>query len=164
MKSPRHTASKKSSAAIAAGPPGSPGSEEPQGNTPNSGIHEHIPPQWRWHYHTLLHLRDRLTQAHAEHTRQAVTPTDMLGGDVADMAQEQTDRNVLWAELGNEADQLFEADCALQRIRNGTYGFCEETGHPISPARLRAVPWTRYSLDAPEPIERRALAAKKRRL
>ncbi len=164
MKSPGHTASEESSPAIAARWPVSPDSEEPQGNTPNSGGHEHIPPQWRWHYRTLLHLRDRLLRAHAEHSTQAVTPADMLGGDVADMAQEQTDRNVLWAELGNEADQLFEVDCALQRIRDGTYGFCEETGHPISPARLRAIPWTRYSLAAAEPIEQRALDAKKRRL
>jgi RNA polymerase-binding transcription factor DksA len=164
MKSRGHTASEESSPAIAAQWPVSSDSEEPQGNTPNSGGHEHIPPQWRWHYRTLLHLRDRLLHAHTEHSTQAVTPADMLGGDVADMAQEQTDRIVLWTELGNEADQLFEVDCALQRIRAGTYGFCEETGHPISPARLRAVPWTRYSLAAAQPIEQRALDAKKRRL
>jgi RNA polymerase-binding transcription factor DksA len=95
---------------------------------------------------------------------QAVTSADMIGGDVADIAQEQTDRDVLWAELGNEADQLFEVDCALQRIRDGTYGFCEATGRPISSARLRAIPWTRYSLAAAGPIEQRALDAKKRQL
>ena len=80
----------------------------------------------------------------------------MLGGDVADTAQEQTDRDVLWAELGNEADRLFEVDCALQRIRDGTYGYCEETGHPIPADRLRAIPWTRYSIAAAEPIEQRS--------
>ena len=87
----------------------------------------------------------------------------MLGGDVADTAQEQSARDVLWAELGHETDRLFEVDCALQRIRDGTYGFCEETGHAIPTERLRAIPWTRYSLAAAQPIEQRALDAKKHR-
>jgi RNA polymerase-binding transcription factor DksA len=162
MKPQRHNAWKKSSSPDATHAPAFV-LEERQGNTPNSCAHERIPLQWAWHYRTLLQLRDRLVHAHAEHSTQAVTPTDMLGGDVAEIAQEQTDRDVLWAELGNEADQLFEVDCALQRIRDGTYGFCEKTGHPISSARLRAVPWTRYSLSAAQPFDQRPADAKKRR-
>jgi DnaK suppressor protein len=63
------------------------------------------------------------------------------------------DRDVLWAELGAEDDRLYEIDCAIQRIRDGVYGFCEETGAPIPAARLRAVPWTRYSRSAAEKRE-----------
>jgi RNA polymerase-binding transcription factor DksA len=135
--------------------------DDPQPNTPNSDRFEHIPPQWNWHYHTLLHLRDRLTRAHAEHTREAVTPAEMLGVDVADTAQEQLDRDLLWAELGTEDDRLFEIDCALQRIRAGVYGFCEETGHVIPPERLRAVPWTRYCRAVAEQREKHGRRASK---
>ena len=46
--------------------------------------------------------------------------------------------------LAAERDPLFEIDCALQRIHDGTYGFCETTGHPIAPRRLREAPWERY--------------------
>jgi RNA polymerase-binding transcription factor DksA len=125
-----------------------------EANTPNSCGPERIPPQWSWHYKTLLHLRDRLTRAHAEHAKEATTPPEMLGVDVTDTAQEQLGRDLLWAELGAEDDQLFEIDCALQRIREGTYGFCEETGHVIPAQRLRAVPWTRYCLAAAEQREK----------
>ena len=135
--------------------------EEPQPNTPNSDHPEHIPPQWRWHYRTLLGLRDRLARAHAEHAKEVVTPAEMLGVDVADTAQEQLDRDLLWAELGSEDDRLFEIDCALQRIRDGVYGFCEETGHVIPPERLRAVPWTRYGRVVAEQREKHPRRAHK---
>lgn len=85
----------------------------------------------------------------------------MLGSDVTESSQEQEDRDALWNLLGNENDQLFEVDCALQRIRDGIYGFCEETGHVIPAERLRAVPWTRYSLEAAQANELRTSKAKK---
>lgn len=80
-------------------------------------------------------------------------PPDTESNDAADSAQERTDRDLLWAELGAENDKLFEIDCALQRIRSGVYGFCEDTGKPIPPERLRAIPWTRYSRGAAEQHE-----------
>ena len=134
---------------------------EPQPNTPNSGCPEHIPTEWKWHYHTLLRLRDRLTHAHDEHAKEVVTPAEMLGVDVADAAREQLDRDLLWAELGSEDDRLFEIDCALQRIRDGVYGFCEETGHVIPPDRLRAVPWARYGRAVAEQRQKRSGTAHK---
>lgn len=124
-------------------------------STPNSCGPEKIPPAWRWHSRTLLQLRDRLLRAHAEHASQAVTPLDLDSNDAADSAQDRADRDLLWAELGAENDRLFEIDCALQRIHDGVYGFCEATGHPIPVERLRAVPWTRYSRTAAESRETR---------
>jgi RNA polymerase-binding transcription factor DksA len=165
MKPQRHTLSSRSST-LATTTPARRSSETKnhEANTPNSGVHERIPPQWAWHYRTLIHLRERLMRAHAEHAAQAAAPAEMLGGDVVDVAQEQTDRDVLWAQLGNEIDQLFEVDCALQRIHDGTYGFCEKTGHTIPRERLRAVPWTRYALDVGGPSEQQSDGPKKRRL
>ncbi|HTO04282.1 MAG TPA: TraR/DksA family transcriptional regulator [Opitutus sp.] len=125
----------------------------PAAPTPNSDGPEQVPPQWAWHHRTLLHLRDRLLRAQAEHAATAASPSQMLGVDVVDTAQERIDRDLLWAELGAESDQLFEVDCALQRIRDGLYGICEETGAPIPPDRLRAVPWTRYVRTAAEQHE-----------
>lgn len=43
-----------------------------------------------------------------------------------------------------------EVEAALQRIKNGTYGYCEETGKPIGIKRLFAVPYTRYSIEVQE--------------
>ena len=42
---------------------------------------------------------------------------------------------------------LDEINAALQRIADGTYGICEVCGKPIAPARLEAIPWTRYCID-----------------
>lgn len=107
-----------------------------------------VPPAWTWHHRTLLHLRDRIQRDHREHASQASIPPDTDSNDPADTAQDKADRDLLWAELGAENDKLFEIDCALQRMRDGTYGVCAVTGHAIPPERLRAVPWTRYCRDA----------------
>jgi RNA polymerase-binding transcription factor DksA len=124
--------------------------ERPTPFTPNSERPDKIPRQWAWHYRTLLRLRERLLSSRADHSSQALASPEMLGVDVADTSREHADRDLLWAELGAEDDQLFEVDCALQRIRDGLYGLCEETGLPIAPERLRAIPWTRYCRTAAE--------------
>ena len=121
-----------------------------------SSAPEKIAPQWQRHYRTLLGLRDRFDQAHTEHASAAIAPSDEGGIDAADSAQNQLDRDLLWAELGAENDRLLEIDAALARIRNGTYGLCEATGKPISAARLRAIPWTRFCREAADANEIRA--------
>ena len=131
---------------------------EREPSTPNSCGPEKIPPQWAWHYQTLLRLREPLVRAHVEHTSEAIVPPEAGGIDAADVAQDQLDRDVLWAELAAEDDKLFEIDCALQRIREGVYGFCEDTGNPIPAERLRAIPWTRYCRAAAERNELRQSA------
>ena len=46
--------------------------------------------------------------------------------------------------------QLMEIESALARIENGSFGFCEETEEQIEPERLRALPWTRLSIEGAE--------------
>jgi DnaK suppressor protein len=50
---------------------------------------------------------------------------------------------------------ISKIDAALQRIDDGTYGFCEETGEPISLKRLEARPIATLSIEAQERHERR---------
>lgn len=103
-----------------------------------------VPARWTWHYRTLLHLQDRLNQAHAEHIAAAVHPRDKDGADRIDSAEDLAERDVLWGELAIQDGLRIEVASALQRLRDGTYGRCEKTGRAISEARLRATPWTRY--------------------
>lgn len=76
--------------------------------------------------------------------------TDEKGGDEAD----QTIRVLAEAEFLSHherlRDQLMEIESALGRIENGTYGICEETEEAIEPERLRAIPWTRLSIEGAE--------------
>lgn len=75
---------------------------------------------------------------------------DKGGGDEAD----QTVRVLAEAEFlsMNERlrQQLVEIESALARIENGSYGICEETEEEIEPERLRAIPWTRLSIEGAE--------------
>lgn len=72
------------------------------------------------------------------------------GGDEAD----QTMRLLAEQEMLNFNDrlrsQLYEIESALGRIENGTFGTCEETEEPIEVERLRAIPWTRLSIEGAE--------------
>ncbi|RYZ80419.1 MAG: TraR/DksA family transcriptional regulator [Proteobacteria bacterium] len=72
------------------------------------------------------------------------------GGDEAD----QTVRVLAEAEFLNMHErlrnQLFEIESALGRIENGSFGLCEETEELIEPERLRAIPWTRLSIEGAE--------------
>jgi DnaK suppressor protein len=75
---------------------------------------------------------------------------DDKGGDEAD----QTVRVLAEAEFLNTHErmrtQLMEIESALGRIENGTFGICEETEEMIEPERLRAIPWTRLSIEGAE--------------
>jgi len=64
----------------------------------------------------------------------------------------------LMTTLGNhERLELAEIDNALQKIENGSYGFCEESGEPIHPLRLEAMPTARYTVQVQERLERTPL-------
>lgn len=75
---------------------------------------------------------------------------DDKGGDEAD----QTVRVLAEAEFLSRHErlrsQLVEIEGALARIENGTFGVCEETEELIEPERLRAIPWTRLSIEGAE--------------
>jgi DnaK suppressor protein len=72
------------------------------------------------------------------------------GGDEAD----QTVRVLAEQEFLNMTDrlrsQLMEIESALARIENGSFGLCEETEEFIEPERLKAIPWTRLSIEGAE--------------
>ena len=72
------------------------------------------------------------------------------GGDEGD----QTVRVLAEQEFLNMHErlrsQLMEIESALARIENGSFGYCEETEEEIEPERLRAIPWTRLSIEGAE--------------
>ncbi len=106
------------------------------------------PGKWDWHYRTLLEIRDRLRAGRAEHASAIRTPLPKGAGDAIDIANDENERDVLFAEISLADAELAEVEAALDRIQNGTYGLCEITGKPIAAARLRAIPWTRRGLPA----------------
>jgi DnaK suppressor protein len=88
---------------------------------------------------TLLHLQDE-NQNHP---------------DLADRASSETDRAVELRARDRQRKLIAKIDAALHRIEDGTYGYCEETGEPISIKRLEARPIATLSVEAQERHERR---------
>lgn len=75
--------------------------------------------------------------------------------DIADRASEETDRALELRTRDRQRKLVAKIDQALRRIEEGEYGYCEETGEPISLKRLDARPIATLSLEAQERHERR---------
>jgi DnaK suppressor protein len=75
--------------------------------------------------------------------------------DVADRASEETDRALELRTRDRERKLVSKIDSALRRIEDGTYGWCDATGEPISLKRLEARPTANLSLEAQERHERK---------
>ena len=75
--------------------------------------------------------------------------------DIADRASSETDRAIELRARDRQRKLIAKIDAALARIDDGTYGYCEETGEPISLRRLEARPIATLSIEAQERHERR---------
>jgi DnaK suppressor protein len=75
--------------------------------------------------------------------------------DVADRASSETDRSLELRTRDRQRKLISKIDAALKRIADGTYGYCEETGDPISLRRLDARPIATLSIEAQERHEKR---------
>ena len=74
--------------------------------------------------------------------------------DISDRASEEIDRSFELRTRDRERKLINKIDAALQRIEDGSYGYCDETGDPISIKRLEARPVATLSLEAQEMHEK----------
>lgn len=72
------------------------------------------------------------------------------GGDEADQTARILNEKEILSLHDRLRGQLFEIEQALGRIETGLFGICEETEEYIEPERLRAIPWTRLSIEGAE--------------
>ena len=70
--------------------------------------------------------------------------------DIVDQASSYTDKNVEMRAINRQIKLISKIDAALRRIKDGTYGFCEDTGEPIGSKRLIARPVATLSISAHE--------------
>jgi len=89
------------------------------------------------------------------HQEQLTISTDDLADD-ADHAAAVIQQGVALEVLERDRLVMKEIDRALSKFEDGTYGFCEDTEEPIDVERLKAQPWTRYSVEAAEERENKA--------
>ena len=91
----------------------------------------------------------------AQETLQHLQDENQNHPDLADRASSETERAIELRARDRQRKLVTKIDAALQRIEDGTYGFCEETGEPISLRRLEARPIATLSIEAQERHERR---------
>jgi DnaK suppressor protein len=103
---------------------------------------------------SLISWRAELIRESAETIHNTLQSTELQKPDLADRASAETDHALELRTRDRERKLISKINEALERIEQGEYGFCEETGEPISVARLKARPIATLSLEAQERHER----------
>ncbi len=83
--------------------------------------------------------------AHFDRKREAIS--EHISGDDGDVANASEEQDIAVSRRENLLHLLSEIEIAFERLAEGTYGVCEETGELIEAERLLAIPWTRLSLE-----------------
>ena len=100
----------------------------------------------QWREDILRESRDTLAALQSENENHP---------DLADRASSETDRAIELRARDRQRKLISKIEAALGRLDDGTYGYCEETGEPISLKRLDARPIATLSVEAQERHERR---------
>ena len=74
--------------------------------------------------------------------------------DVVDQASSYTEKNVEMKTINRQIKLISKIDSAIKKIKDGTYGYCEETGEPIGIKRLIARPIATLCIAAQEKHEK----------
>ena len=102
----------------------------------------------------LLGWRDELVRD-AKDTIQNLQEDDGQAPDIADRATTESERSIELRTRDRQRKLVSKIDAALDRIEDGSYGFCDDTGEPIGLKRLEARPIATLSIEAQERHERR---------
>jgi DnaK suppressor protein len=109
----------------------------------------------------LLEKRREVVEKVERHLKEAIGEAENLP-DEADQASRQSERAYFMRLADKESKLLRQIDYALSKFQRGIYGICEGTGDPIGLKRLELRPWTRYSLEHKEELERQRGKSRRR--
>jgi DnaK suppressor protein len=110
--------------------------------------------QRRYFRDKLLDWREEILRESRE-TLEHLQDENQNHPDLVDRASSETDRAIELRARDRQRKLIAKIDAALARIEDGSYGYCEETGEPISLRRLDARPIATLSIEAQERHERR---------
>ena len=135
----------------------------PMAKTMSAADPKKIKTEWQKYYSRLLELREQLL--HQMNGLAKDSAQEMAGYSLhmADSGTDNFDRDFALSLLSSDQDAVYEIEEALKRIEKKTYGVCELTGKPIPRARLEAIPWTRFTVNAQAQLEKEG-ALRQRRL
>jgi RNA polymerase-binding transcription factor DksA len=119
--------------------------------------------EWVKFYENLIELREQLLRQMSGLAKESAQEMAGYSLHMADSGTDNFDRDFALSLLSSDQDAIYEIEEALKRIEKDTYGVCELTGKPIPKARLEAIPWTRFTVQAQAQLEREG-ALRQRRL
>ena len=122
-----------------------------------------VKPEWAKYHHRLMELRDQLLRQMNGLAKESAQEMPGYSLHMADSGTDNFDREFALSLLSSDQDAIYEIEAALKRIEKKTYGVCELTGKPIPKARLEAIPWARFTVQAQAQLEREG-ALRQRRL
>lgn len=117
-----------------------------------------VPKQWLPYYTSLMSLRAALKGSLGERSSETIGASARESGELSinssDAGTDTFDRDLAISMVANDQEALEEIEDAIDRIFAGTYGICLETNKPINKNRLKAVPFTRFSVEGQNQFER----------
>jgi RNA polymerase-binding transcription factor DksA len=113
-----------------------------------------VKPEWHKFCLNLLELREQLVKQMSGLAEESAQEMAGYSLHMADSGTDNFDRDFALSLLSSDQDAVFEIEEALKRIERKTYGVCELTSKPIPKARLEAIPWTRFTVEAQAQLER----------
>ena len=102
----------------------------------------------------LINRKDELLKESSQTLNNLQNVENSAKPDLTDRASDEIDRTFELRTRDRERKLINKIEAALKRIEDGTYGYCEETGEPISLKRLQARPVATLSLEAQENHEK----------
>ena len=102
----------------------------------------------------LLDWRNEIIEANNKNLYFTDIDNEISSPDVIDQASSHTEKTVEMRTLNRLRKLLSKIDKAIKKIKDNTYGYCEETGEPIGVKRLIARPIASLSIEAQEKHER----------
>ena len=110
--------------------------------------------EWQKYCQRLLELREQLHRQMNGLAKESAQELPGYSLHMADSGTDNFDRDFALSLLSSDQDAVYEIEEALKRIEKKTYGVCELTGKTIPKARLEAIPWTRFTVEAQAQLER----------
>ena len=103
----------------------------------------------------LLDWRKEIIESNSKNLYFSEVDHEISSPDIVDQASSQTEKTVEMRTLNRQKKLLSKIDKAITRIKDNTYGFCEDTGEPIGIKRLIARPIATLSIEAQEKHEKK---------
>ena len=102
----------------------------------------------------LIEWKNQIMESNQKNLYLSEVDLEISSPDIIDQASSQTEKTVEMRTLNRQRKLLAKIDQAIKKIKNDTYGYCEETGEPIGIQRLIARPIATLSIEAQEKHER----------